>query len=84
MSLVIELLVIPVLSVVVNVTADLSTCLVDTVSELLAGVLVAAAIQSLASILFTEKNFMHRLTIIFLLTNLDFSFLTMLLFTPIV
>ena len=84
MSLVIELLVIPVSSVVVNVTADLSICLVDTVSELLAGVLVVAAIQSLAGILFTEKNFMHRLTIIFLLTNLDFSFLTMLLFTPIV
>lgn len=84
MSLVIELLVIPVSSVVVNVTADLSTCLVDTVSELLAGVLVAAAIQSLAGILFTEKNFTYRLTIIFLLANLDFSFLTMLLFTPIV
>ncbi|UXC64398.1 hypothetical protein N4562_05120 [Ligilactobacillus agilis] len=64
MSLVIELLVIPVSSVVVNVTADLSTCLVDTVSELLASVLIAAAIQSLAGILFTEKNFMHRLTTI--------------------
>ncbi|WP_302047290.1 hypothetical protein [Ligilactobacillus agilis] len=49
---------------VVNVAADLSTCLVDTVSELLAGVLVAAAIQSLACILFTEKNFTHRLTTI--------------------